>query len=463
MSYQGFDITYKEFKEKFYAKIGDGTCLDVLDINLLKVVLDGLKVKYNDRGKITDYLARPLFIVFLYYFLKVIFDLVKSNKLQKRKKRLLGLKYVSAFADRIHNYNGKSYSYYYQNIYEHYGREKFCYIKKNQESPLEADIQYSELIYDIRVFSLSNIKLIIALKKHLRFLKGSKNWESDELKNISIAYFLFLNEYLKYNSFFKRMNFERAIIECHYHEEGFILACKKNNIKVIELQHGLISKEDIFFVFPSQVSACTPKALFADHILVYGAYWRNVLLGGSEYKNEQIGIIGYYPFDKEEKIFIKNNNKKRILITTQYSISIYYINYVKWLSSVIDSNWEIVVKTHPSESKQLYNELLSLNNVVITDDNLNSLIDASEFTISIFSTTLFDTVRKGKVAFALNIEFFKDYVLDVVSTNAIFKLEVNENPIEKFKSIDMSSNKTVNSFLYAEFDPRVCLDKLMNA
>ena len=36
MSHQGFDKTFKEFKEDFYSKIGDGSCLNVLDINLLK-------------------------------------------------------------------------------------------------------------------------------------------------------------------------------------------------------------------------------------------------------------------------------------------------------------------------------------------------------------------------------------------------------------------------------------------
>ena len=60
MSHQGFNITFKEFKEQFYSKIGDASCFNVLDINLIKIVLDGLKVKYNQRGNYADYLSKPI-------------------------------------------------------------------------------------------------------------------------------------------------------------------------------------------------------------------------------------------------------------------------------------------------------------------------------------------------------------------------------------------------------------------
>ncbi len=461
MSHQGFDITFKEFKENFYSKIGDGTCLNVLDINLLKVVLDGLKVKYNRRGKISKYLSKPLVIVLVYYLLKIFADLAKRSNLQRKKEKLLNTKYITAFSDRAHIIDGQVYSFYFQNIYERYGRNNFCYIRKEPHSNLNSDIDYSELRFDFNVFSKYNFTLLLELKKHLRSLKKSGNWSADELDNIGIAYFLFLNEYYKYDSFLKEMKFKEAIIDCHYHDEGFILACKKNGIKVIELQHGLISKEDIFFVIPKQVSSCISKALFADHMLVYGNYWKDVLLNGAEYSDKQINVIGYYPFDREIECKVKKSERKSILITTQYSIASYYIDYVKWLSPQVDSKWEIIVKVHPTESKEIYAELLSFSNVRVTDDNLSTLIEASEFTISIFSTTLFDTVRKGKPAFALNIEFFRHYVMDVVSTKAIYLLGTNENPVDKFNSIDLSKHKVVNSSLYANFDPSNKLDELL--
>ena len=39
---------------------------------------------------------------------------------------------------------------------------------------------------------------------------------------------------------------------CHYHKE-VIYAAKKLNIKIIEYQHGLIAKSDIFYNFPNEI------------------------------------------------------------------------------------------------------------------------------------------------------------------------------------------------------------------
>lgn len=459
MSHQGFHITFKEFKEDFYSKIGDGSCLNVLDINMLKVVLDGLKVKYSSRGKITEYFNKPLIILLLYYFIKIILDLPKRKRLKKKKADLRIRRNITAFSDRTHKLNGNTYSYYFHNLYERYGRDNFCYIRKQSNSLLNAEIDYSELAFDFKIFSGYNFKLLIALRKHLHALRKSGHWSYNEMNNISIAYFLFYNEYVKYNSLLLKMNFKNAIIDCHYHDEGFILACKRNKVKVIELQHGLISIEDIFFVIPKQVSACIPKAMFADHMMVYGEHWKNILLKGAEYSSEQISVIGYYPFDVEQE-YKRSNPKKNILITTQYSIASYYIDYVKWLSPRLDLNWEIIVKVHPIESTDIYSELRLLPNVKVTDTNLNTLIEDSEFTISIFSTTLFDSVHHEKPAFALNIDFFKDYVADVVSSNAVYLLQPDEDPVKKFYSIDPTKNKQMNTLLYADFNP-TSLDELM--
>lgn len=461
MSHQGFDITFKEFKEQFYSRIGDGNCFDVLDINTLKVVLDGLKVQYSKRGKISPYLNKSIFLLFIYYFFKILIDLKKRKNFKLKKLKLLKNKYLTAFSDNYYQEDNKKYSIYYENLYRHYGRENFCYIKKSSKDSLTADIELKDLIFSFNIFQKYNFSLLIALKKNLNVLRNSKQWNDDELANISIAYFLFINEYFKFDFLLKKMNFKFAFMDGHYHEEAFILACKKNNVKVIELQHGLISKEDIFYVLPKQVNKCISKALFADYIFVYGNYWKEVLLNGAEYSDKQINIIGDYQFEGEKEINPEKNGLKKILITTQYSIESYYISYIKSLSYNLDKNWEIIVKIHPVESKEIYSELAQLENVKVTSDNLNKLIDLSEFTISIFSTTLFDSIRRGKPSFALNIDFFKDYVDDIVSTNIIYLLQLNENPIDKFKALDWDKNKVQSNRFYEKFNPSIKLDDIL--
>ncbi|MGL4599152.1 MAG: hypothetical protein ACRCYO_16650, partial [Bacteroidia bacterium] len=44
--------TFTEFKSDFYSRFSDPTVFDCGDMNLLKVVLDGLKVRYAERGPV---------------------------------------------------------------------------------------------------------------------------------------------------------------------------------------------------------------------------------------------------------------------------------------------------------------------------------------------------------------------------------------------------------------------------
>src|SRR5688572_24037924 len=51
--------TFSEFKKGFYSKVPDLTIFDCEDYNLLKVVLDGLKVDYKKRGVLDQDIYKP--------------------------------------------------------------------------------------------------------------------------------------------------------------------------------------------------------------------------------------------------------------------------------------------------------------------------------------------------------------------------------------------------------------------
>ena len=60
----------------------------------------------------------------------------------------------------------------------------------------------------------------------------------------------------------------------HYHHEGLIFAAKFLNIKIIEYQHGLISRNDIFYDFPKYIKNNYKDCLFAHQINVFGEFGR---------------------------------------------------------------------------------------------------------------------------------------------------------------------------------------------
>src|SRR5688572_19173593 len=123
--------TFSDFKRNFYSRVTDLGLLDCGDINLLKVVLDGLKVNYIKKGKVRAFLfySRPLF--YLYCFIKR-----KRNnsvdraerykfKLQKLKDRKIIINDAGRF---VTDSAGKTRSVYFDTIVSEFGRDQVVVI-----------------------------------------------------------------------------------------------------------------------------------------------------------------------------------------------------------------------------------------------------------------------------------------------------------------------------------------------
>ncbi|MCD6017993.1 MAG: sialyltransferase [Bacteroidetes bacterium] len=464
MSHQGFDSTFTEFKQQFYSKAGDASAFNVLDINLLKVVLDGLKVQYTRRGKAAHYFDRSILVTSAFFLGKMIRDLKKKPSLRLKLKRIEQASFLVAFSDRTVKEEDKELSVYFQKIFDTFGRSKFCYLTKSNNSIVNADLDLSDLVYDAEAFSGSNLKLYSALKQWLNSDVMKRMWNEEELENIKIATHLFYFDYIKIDSFLKKKPFKSTLLICHYHNEAFIYACKSNGLSVNELQHGLIAEEDIFYVFPSQVSKIVDRALFPDNVLVYGNYWKNVLLKGTEYASAQIKIGGNYQYEarisSNSKVLSAYPGQKIILVTTQYSAEEHFIDYVNRLSPKIDQGWLICIKPHPAEKKDLYSKLeQQFNNVKVVEGNIDEWIERSEFIITIFSTTIFDAIKKGKMAFSLNIPLYSDYINSLTSSGISQLLNLDENSVEKYASLQKKS-RTATDF-YDRFDKEVFEEVLL--
>lgn len=460
MSHQGFDSTFKEFKNQFYNRVGDGSCFNVLNFNILKVVLDGLKVQYTKRGKINHQFGNSVLVTYFLFLIKVILDTKKRTLFKTNLNKIPDNLTLIGFTDRAIKDENKTHSIYFQKIFNQFGRDKFCYVSNSSQNKLNANFLFSDLPLGFNVFNKQNRIIFSELKKILNNEDFKNKWNKNEYENIQIATYLFFIDYIKWDYFLKNKKIKSSLLICHYHNEGFILACKRNGIMVNELQHGLIAKEDIFYVIPNQVKSIIKKALFADRILVYGNYWKTTLLQGCEYSENDIKEVGYYHFESitnTEHDLV--SNKKIILITTQYSAEKHFIDFAEKLSPKLTSEWVIWIKPHPAEKIELYKFLeKKYANVNIVQGNLDSIINKSEFLVTIFSTTIFDAVRKGKMAFALNIPLYADYVEGVVKSGAAHILDINENPVDKLNQI----NAMIDSKMFYDDFNSMLIDQLIN-
>lgn len=457
--------TYQEFKLSFYKKVTDFSVFDCGEVNLLKVVLDGLKVDYLSLGAYRT----PLF------YSEVVF---KAYCFAQRMRLRSFAKTRTAIADQLRKYSGAkvlfvaSYdlqtdegvtSRYFNSFMKLLDRQDYTALHCVSVPKAPAgDVEVSIIRRYLQTLPLDDREreLYHNLRGTYAAIETAGYFDSEELGNIRIAFNNFFEEYRAYHFLLQHINPKVAIFRCHYHKEGMIHALKQNHIKCIELQHGLIAKEDIFYIFPDVIKAFRDRALFADRIWVYGNYWKSVLNHGAEYPENLTDVIGYYhylevarkPVDPELQSFI--SKRKVVLLASQTGSHELFIRYSRWMAAqqrVLDENWAILLKPHPNEDPALFASVTELTNIRICTAPIDDLLPLADAVISIYSTVLFDAKRYNKDCYSLYYKKYEDYIRSFVDSGVSELLNEHELP-------DLESRETVRhdfSYFYEKFDSRL--------
>lgn len=458
------ELSFSEFKEQFYSRINDMSVFDCEEFNLLKVVLDGLKVDYVKKGILQKPIFENRIITPVTFFLKRLKYKQQMNAAELALEKIrsngsLNKKYIILDQKRTtRDEQGHETSYYFGNVKAFLGKDQFLLISEFK-TKLEADLVYSDLNYlKNKPFTKDDLSLIDSLKKTFSNIKAQINYSEQELENIQIAINHFFFEYRLWTEILKDTKAKCFLYNTHYHKEGVLLAFKRKHIRLVEFQHGLIAKEDIFYVFPEKIKSVAHKALFSDKIFTYGKYWSEILQTGFEYPAEKPDIIGQYqvqnlyvePVQKNELDNFLNGNAF-ILFTTQTFLHDYFITYISWLAGDLkqkQSLVKLVVKLHPAEKPEAYQALKSFENVKIINCNTEYLLSTCSWHVSIYSTTLYDATKYGCLNYSLNVEQYWDYVEAFVSSGVSTLLEKDQNPTELFNT----AQKINPGYFYENFD-----------
>lgn len=461
--------TFSDFKKDFYSRVPDLSLFDCADVNLLKVVLDGLRVDYSNKKKLKHDFLLPAYQYRIKFFLKQFLVFLKGKKGNYIQKQFAG-RVLIGFSERVYPSGGTSKSIYFENLFQIIGKDNVVFVGESKKNELDGTVDY-KLQELIKTYSLKSLKneeedFRTSLQQTYYAVSDSNIFHSEDLYSIASAFEVFFIHYKSWNKILKDMKPPVVVFDQHYHREGFILACKRNRIKTVELQHGLIVPEDIFYIFPQCSKGVINKALFADEICVYGEYWKDNLLKGVEYGKDQIRIIGFYHYepvvdieDSELINFIGSENV--ILITTQVNLSDLYCDYIIKLSKLLidkSYNWKVLIKIHPSEKLEDYAAVGSLINCRLVQYPLNYLFTLSKIHISIYSTTLFDSHRFNICNFTLNNEKCKDYCARIAEDNIAQLIEASDDPVVFYNK--MSSKDVVSDYLYKRFDENELLTLL---
>lgn len=362
------------------------------------------------------------------------------------------------------------------------------YLNKH-EGKKEDYIKYNDRILLGSYFckKFTNLKLKTCEKEKIyniqRELNSKFNIEIDLFNIISNHILDFKYQYKKYDKLFKKRKTKYVLVVVSYENQAMISAAHNNGIKVIELQHGTISKYHLGYNYPN------PKdkylEYFPDQILSFGKYWKEVANYPINEKN--IMAMGFPYLEKNIESYINNSkNKKRILFISQgvigKQLSKFSYDLAKKLDDktnkktkqrmdenidkkidkeLKDNKYNIIYKLHPGEYSNWRNNYKylvkaeKLENFTVIDNNETSLYELfskSEYQIGVFSTAIYEGLLFNCKIFIIDLPGI-EYMDNLIEKNYVKKVDNTDELIESI--VNFKTNKYGGDFFFKKYDKSI--------
>ena len=250
---------------------------------------------------------------------------------------------------------------------------------------------------------------------------------------------------------------------------AIISVFQKLGIKTIGIQHGYIYQYNPMYSFGKFINEKEKLSFpLPDYTLVFGNYVKRLLMS-SKYPEDRITVFGNPAFFNLDNL--KSNSKSRILLQkhrippdrkillfTTGKLQRNYSSHGKYDydEQIFDSllkhfasnkKFFIILKPHPSEKNlSVYEQIISnykADNVKIINDELFGLIMSSSIVISVFSSTMIDSLFFDKPV--IRVKFNKEIHPIFDKTDAIVTSSLQSLPQNIHKILD--SEKERNSLI----------------
>lgn len=292
------------------------------------------------------------------------------------------------------------------------------------------------------IFGLFYLPIIwTTFKKAKNYFKISNSF----FLSYSISLGVFFMSFLIYYLLIKKLKPKRVFLVNRENFFSVILACKKQDIPVYELQHGVTHGPTVLY------SGTYNKIADPDYFLVFGEAWIGSQFGIPIDKIINIGW-GYKDFLKE---YIKTEKFEDnvILVISSPEISAKIVEIVTNLAMTY-SEYKFHIRLHPQErlTDEQLNVLKNYKNVSIQDNKTDSSIALMPYTFLLGenSTVLYDALsfgkKVGRLRFGgLNPEVLKDFEIDGFTYL---------DNIEDFKEFVRSETRKLKSsnLIYSDFN-----------
>jgi len=303
-------------------------------------------------------------------------------------------------------------------------------------------------------------EIYFELKNVLANLKKSEKLSTLEFRYVESAFFVFFQSFHRWFALLSSAKPKTVVGITHYHNEGCLAAAKILGIKTVELQHGLISKHDLYYVYSSKYREALSKGIFPNEIWLFGNFWKEVLQRGAESEFMKPIVVGNFTSDsmmRQGEIQKEN----RVLLCAQKNLSEPYIQWIRFMRDLVLPNhpeWKLIVKLHPLESEEMkyLKEANECVDILPIKASLNEELMRAKIQVSIYSTTFFDALGKGVRNYSLNETGFSgDYASEMVEMGVAEPLKNEEDVIAKFENAEHISVHLTREDVFSTFQPRM--------
>lgn len=303
-------------------------------------------------------------------------------------------------------------------------------------------------------------EIYFELKGVLQKIKKEEVFSSVEFRYVESAFYVFFESFRRWHELLSYARPKTLVGITHYHNEGCLAAANLLGIKTVELQHGLISKNDLYYVYPNQYRAAVSKGMFPNEIWLFGNFWKEVLKKGAESEFMKPIVIGDFTVDTPmNSLSVEKEN--RVLLCAQKNLSEPYIEWIRFMRDRIlplHKDWKLIVKLHPLESevKKYEDEANEFIEVLPISTSLNEELKIAKVQVSIYSTTFFDALGMNVKNYSLvDIGYSSDYSAEMVAQGVAEALTKSEDVIAKFEGGADQTDNLTRSDVFAAFQPRM--------
>jgi hypothetical protein len=288
------------------------------------------------------------------------------------------------------------------------------------------ELGYKTLIFELRVFQYIPYRKIASRKAISRsvlmlmetvyaklFLRKVELEGREELKELlktvegGVDHPWLIRKYLAQYRIMKMLlkrfpNPKLVMMSVAYTNFGYIQAFKEKGIKVVEMQHGVITDNHHAYFYAVQMDAMQ----FPDVILTNGECQKEVFSGENKFPLDAVIPVGSYIIDHyKHRTTSKQKKKMQVLFAMQEGeIGDKLVDFILNLSKEYNHLLDIIIQPRrmaPADYTQKWPELVNVGFSTSSFYNAIGKVDAHS---TIYSTTAIESLSMGVPNILVNIE-----------------------------------------------------------